>query len=91
MLNQTKSDCIYHFPIDLEPNGIQFGSKSIGKCSIHYDFSLIQQDAEIILQSFPHLQNRRANGCPQRVAAKSVEVERFGDHRCDLWGGDHRP
>ena len=26
-----KSDCIYHFPIDLEPNGRPFGSKSIGK------------------------------------------------------------
>ena len=26
-----KSDCIYHFPIDLEPNGRPFGSKVIGK------------------------------------------------------------
>ena len=25
------SDCIYHFPIDLGPNGYPFGSKSIGK------------------------------------------------------------
>ena len=25
-----KSDCIDHFPIDLEPNGRPFGSKSIG-------------------------------------------------------------
>ena len=28
---KLKSDCIYHFPIDLEPNGRPFGSKSIGK------------------------------------------------------------
>ena len=26
-----KSGCIYHFPIDLEPNGRLFDSKSIGK------------------------------------------------------------
>ena len=26
-----KSDCIYHPPIDLDPNGRAFGSKSIGK------------------------------------------------------------
>ena len=26
-----KSDCIYHFPIDLESNRRLFGSKSIGK------------------------------------------------------------
>ena len=26
-----KSDCIYNFPINLEPNGRSFGSKSIGK------------------------------------------------------------
>ena len=26
-----KSDCIYHFPIDLDPNGRPFVSKSIGK------------------------------------------------------------
>ena len=28
---KLKSDCIYHFPIDLGPNGRPFGSKSIGK------------------------------------------------------------
>ena len=28
---KLKSDCIYHFPIDLEPNGRPFGSKSVGK------------------------------------------------------------
>ena len=27
----SKSDCIYHFPIDLDPNKPLFGSKSIGK------------------------------------------------------------
>ena len=27
---KPKSDCIYHFPIDLELNGRAFGSKSIG-------------------------------------------------------------
>ena len=26
-----KSDCIYHFPIDLKPNGRSFGFKSTGK------------------------------------------------------------
>ena len=26
-----KSDCIYHFPIDLDPNGCPNGSKLIGK------------------------------------------------------------
>ena len=26
-----KSGCIYHFPVDLDPNGRPFGSKSIGK------------------------------------------------------------
>ena len=31
-LIKLKSDCIYHFPINLEPNGRSFGSKSIGKC-----------------------------------------------------------
>ena len=29
LLNQTNFDCHYHFPIDLEPNEISFGSKSI--------------------------------------------------------------
>ena len=24
LLNETEFDCIYHFPIDLEPKGIQF-------------------------------------------------------------------
>jgi len=28
---QTKSDYIYHFPMDLDPNGDPFSSKSIGK------------------------------------------------------------
>ena len=28
---KPKSDCSYHFPIDLEPNGRPFGSKSIVK------------------------------------------------------------
>ena len=31
LLNQPKSDCIYHFPIDLEPNGNPLGSNSIGR------------------------------------------------------------
>ena len=29
LLNQPESDCIYPFPIDLDLNGRQFGSKSI--------------------------------------------------------------
>ena len=30
---KPKSDCIYHFPIDLKPNGQRpFGFKSIGIC-----------------------------------------------------------
>ena len=36
-----KSDCIYHFPIDLEPNGRPFGSKSTGKWEVQSDFGLI--------------------------------------------------
>ena len=28
---KLNSDCIYHFPIDLKPNGRTFGSKSINK------------------------------------------------------------
>ena len=28
---KPKSECIYHFLIDLEPNGRPFGSRSIGK------------------------------------------------------------
>ena len=28
---KPKSDCIYHAPVDLEPNRRPFGSKSIGK------------------------------------------------------------
>ena len=28
---KPKSDCIYHFPIDLEPNRRPLGSKSIGE------------------------------------------------------------
>ena len=43
-----KSDCIYQFPIALEPNGRPFGSKSIGKWHIQSDFKLIQQDLENI-------------------------------------------
>ena len=31
LLNQAKSDSIYHFRIDFELNGILFGAKSIGK------------------------------------------------------------
>jgi len=30
-LNQPKSDCIYHFLVDLDLNGIFFGSESTGK------------------------------------------------------------
>ena len=29
LINQSKSDCFYHFPIDFEPNGIPLGFKSI--------------------------------------------------------------
>ena len=31
LLNQPKSDCIYHFSIDFKPNAIPFIFKSIGK------------------------------------------------------------
>ena len=31
LLIQPRSDCIYQFPIDLTPNEIPFGIKSIGK------------------------------------------------------------
>ena len=36
----SESDCIYHFPIDLEPNGRPFGSKSIGGWWMQSDFGL---------------------------------------------------
>ena len=36
-----KSDCIYHAPIDLNPNGRPLGSKSIEKLYIQSDFGLI--------------------------------------------------
>ena len=29
-IHLSESDCSYHFPVDLEPNGRPFGSKSIG-------------------------------------------------------------
>ena len=38
---KPKSGCIYHFPIDLDPNGGPFGSKSIGKWLIQSDFGFI--------------------------------------------------
>ena len=38
LLNQSKSDFIYNFPIDLEPNGgIPSGSKSIGEGYVKSD------------------------------------------------------
>ena len=37
LLNPPKSDCIYHAPIDLEPNGCPFGSKRI---SLKYIYPL---------------------------------------------------
>ena len=40
-LIKPKSDCTYHFPIKLEPNGRPFGSKSIGKWDIQSDFGSI--------------------------------------------------
>ena len=45
---KPKSDCVYPFPIDLEPNGRPFGSKSIGKWYIQSGSVLIQQDLENI-------------------------------------------
>ena len=39
-LNLPKSDCFYHFLIDLTPNRIPFGSKSIGKWLIQSDIIL---------------------------------------------------
>ena len=42
LLNQQKkSNCIYHFPIDLEPDGCPFDYKSIGKWLLQSDFALI--------------------------------------------------
>ena len=47
---KPKSDCTYHFTIDLEPNGIPFHSKSInqtdlfGSESIRKQFCLIRQE-----------------------------------------------
>ena len=40
-LINPKPGSIYHFPIDLEPNGRSFGYKSIGRWEIQSDFSFI--------------------------------------------------
>ena len=37
---KPKSDCIYHAPIGLEPNGRAFGTESIGKWLIQSDIGL---------------------------------------------------
>ena len=39
-------DCNYPFPIDLAPNEILFGDKSIGKVQLQSKFVLDQQDPE---------------------------------------------
>ena len=39
-LIKPKSDCIYHFPFDLPPNGIPFGAKFIGKWKLQSKFCL---------------------------------------------------
>jgi len=41
MLNKPKSECIHHFPIDLELYGVPFGSKSTGKTVNTIGFQLI--------------------------------------------------
>ena len=47
-LNKPKSDCMYHFPIDLEANEIPFNSKSIGKLKIHsIKLQLITEEQEV--------------------------------------------
>ena len=35
LLNQSKTDCVYHLPIDIVSKEIPFGFKSIGKSLIH--------------------------------------------------------
>ena len=39
LANQPEPERNYHFPTDSEPNGIPFGSKSVGKWKVQYDFS----------------------------------------------------
>ena len=45
---KPKSDCIYHFPIDLEPNGRLFGYEFIGKLLyiilFRFDLSRFRKD-----------------------------------------------
>ena len=41
-------DCDYTFPIDLTPNIISFGAKSVGKVKLQSKFGLIQKDSENI-------------------------------------------
>ena len=50
-LNELKSDCIYHFPIDLKPNGIQFGRNAIrywlNKPESGHDFPACRQRCSV--------------------------------------------
>ena len=39
-LINSNLDCIYYFPIDLAPNGIPIGAKSIGKGKLQSKFGL---------------------------------------------------
>ena len=51
--------CIYHFPIDLEPNAILLGSKSIEKVQSQSIFVLIAHDSEKIFVLFHILLNNK--------------------------------
>ena len=51
MLNQLESDCIYHFTIYFEPNGIPSGSKPIENGSIQSDYSWFNRNQKRIGQS----------------------------------------
>ena len=45
---KPKTYCVYHFPIDFEPNGIMFGSKSIEKLWIQSDLGWFNQNYKLI-------------------------------------------
>ena len=48
LLNQLKSDCIYHFQLDIEPNALLLGSKSI----VNGKYNLIRVAATITMRVF---------------------------------------
>ena len=64
-LTSSKSDCIYYFPNDLEPNGIPLGYTSFGKWYIQSDFGLFWQEISKIFLC----------GCRQNVKPRTQHYE----------------